>query len=77
MVLQDLRCQCWRDLSGLRIDSAYDLASANYFCRGQAGDLLAALSISGPIERLGRNPGPSYAAVLITGAQRITDAVSG
>lgn len=42
----------------------------------QAGDLLAAISISGPIERLGRSPGPRYAPVLMVGAQRIAAALT-
>jgi DNA-binding IclR family transcriptional regulator len=35
------------------------------------GALLAAISISGPIERLGRTPGPRFAPVLVAGAKRI------
>lgn len=35
------------------------------------GGLVAAISISGPIERLGRTPGLRYAPVLIAGARRI------
>jgi DNA-binding IclR family transcriptional regulator len=35
------------------------------------GDLLAAISISGPIERLGRSPGTRFAPVLIAGARRL------
>jgi DNA-binding IclR family transcriptional regulator len=40
------------------------------------GGLLAAISISGPIERLGRNPGTRCAPVLLGGARRITAALS-
>jgi len=39
------------------------------------GTLLAAISISGPIERLGRTPGPRFAPVLIAGAKRIAAAL--
>src|SRR6476469_1023229 len=39
------------------------------------GTLLAAISISGPIERLGRTPGPRFAPVLIAGAKRIVAAL--
>jgi DNA-binding IclR family transcriptional regulator len=39
------------------------------------GELLAAISISGPIERLGRAPGPRFAPVLIAGARKITAAL--
>jgi len=41
------------------------------------GALLAAISISGPIERLGRSPGTRFAPVLIAGARRITSALAG
>ena len=40
------------------------------------GGLLAAISISGPIERLGRAPGGRYAPVLRTGAARISSALA-
>jgi DNA-binding IclR family transcriptional regulator len=39
------------------------------------GELLGALSLSGPIERLGRNPGQRFAPVLVTGARRIAAAL--
>jgi DNA-binding IclR family transcriptional regulator len=39
-------------------------------------DLLAAISISGPIERLGRSPGTRFAPVLIAGARRLSTALS-
>jgi DNA-binding IclR family transcriptional regulator len=41
-----------------------------------ANGLLAAISISGPIERLGRAPGARYAPVLVAGAKRIATALS-
>jgi DNA-binding IclR family transcriptional regulator len=40
------------------------------------GGLLAAISISGPIERLGRSPGTRFAPVLIAGARRISTELS-
>ena len=40
------------------------------------GGLLAAVSVSGPIERLGRSPGSRIAPVLISGAQRIAAALA-
>jgi DNA-binding IclR family transcriptional regulator len=40
------------------------------------GTLLAAISISGPIERLGRSPGARFAPVLVAGARRITAALA-
>ena len=41
------------------------------------GGLLAAVSVSGPIERLGRSPGARIAPVLVAGAQRIAAALGG
>jgi DNA-binding IclR family transcriptional regulator len=52
------------------------VASVSVPVRGAGGEIVAALSISGPIERLGRSPGPRYAPVLIAGAQRITSALT-
>ena len=40
------------------------------------GGLLAAISISGPIERLGRAPGARFAPVLLSGAKRIAAALA-
>jgi DNA-binding IclR family transcriptional regulator len=40
------------------------------------GALLAAISVSGPIERLGRTPGPRLAPMLVTGARRIAAALA-
>ena len=40
------------------------------------GGLLGAISISGPIERLGRSPGARFAPLLTTGAHRITTALT-
>ena len=40
------------------------------------GDLLGAISVSGPIERLGRSPGARLAPVLVEGARRITAALA-
>ena len=40
------------------------------------GRLLAAISISGPIDRLGRTPGTRFAPILLAGAKRIVAALS-
>jgi DNA-binding IclR family transcriptional regulator len=42
-----------------------------------SGRVLAAISISGPIERLGRTPGQRFGPVLVAGAKRITAALAG
>lgn len=39
------------------------------------GSLLAAVSVSGPIERMGRSPGARLGPILLTGARRITAAL--
>ena len=39
--------------------------------------LLAAISVSGPIERLGRAPGQRIAPLLVAGAKRISAALAG
>ena len=41
------------------------------------GSLLAAASVSGPVQRTGRTPGRSYAEAVKTAAREITTAVSG
>jgi DNA-binding IclR family transcriptional regulator len=51
------------------------VASVSAPVLGRAG-LLAAISISGPIERLGRTPGARVAPVLVAGARRISAALA-
>lgn len=53
------------------------VASVSAPVRSPAGQVVAAISISGPIERLGRAPGQRFAPVLINAARRITDALTG
>jgi DNA-binding IclR family transcriptional regulator len=52
------------------------VASVSAPVLGPDGGLLAAISVSGPIERLGRSPGQRIAPVLVAGARRIAAAVS-
>jgi DNA-binding IclR family transcriptional regulator len=52
------------------------VASVSAPVRDAAGTVVAALSISGPIERLGRAPGPRYSPVLVSGARQITAALT-
>lgn len=49
------------------------VASVSAPVTGPAGKVVAALSISGPIERLGRRPGPAHSAALVTAANRLTE----
>jgi DNA-binding IclR family transcriptional regulator len=51
------------------------VASVSAPVLGTPGELLAAISISGPIERLGRSPGARFAPVLVAGARRIVAAL--
>jgi DNA-binding IclR family transcriptional regulator len=51
------------------------VASVSAPVRSPEGDLLAAISISGPIERFGRTPGQRFAPLLVAGARRITTAL--
>jgi DNA-binding IclR family transcriptional regulator len=53
------------------------VASVSAPVLGVDGELLAAISISGPIERLGRSPGTRFAPVLISGARRIAASLAG
>ncbi len=52
------------------------VASVSAPVRSPAGDVVAAISISGPIERLGRTPGRRYAPILVAGARRITETLA-
>lgn len=49
------------------------VASVSAPVRGPSGRVLAAVSISGPIERMGRQPGRLHAAAVVAAANRLTD----
>ncbi|MEP6600111.1 MAG: IclR family transcriptional regulator [Actinomycetota bacterium] len=51
------------------------VASVSAPVRSIEGDVLAAISISGPVERLGRSPGQRFAPVLVAGARRLSRAL--
>jgi DNA-binding IclR family transcriptional regulator len=67
-LLTDVRRRGWAQSVGQR---EAGVASVSAPVRGAVGDLLAAISISGPIERLGRSPGQRFAPLLVAGAHRI------
>jgi DNA-binding IclR family transcriptional regulator len=52
------------------------VASVSAPVRSPAGQVVAAISISGPIDRLGRTPGQRLAPLLTAGARRITAALA-
>lgn len=70
--LAEVRARGWAQSVGER-EAGVASVSAPVF--SPAGDFLGAISISGPIERLGRSPGTRYAATLVAGAERITAAL--
>lgn len=71
--LAEVRRRGWAQSVGQR---EAGVASVSAPVLGTGGRLLAAVSISGPIERLGRTPGVRFAPVLISGAKRIAAAVA-
>jgi DNA-binding IclR family transcriptional regulator len=52
------------------------IASVSAPVRGPNGKVIAAVSISGPIERLGRQPGRVHAAAVVATAARLTEHLS-
>jgi len=71
--LTEVRRRGWAQSVGQR---EAGVASVSAPVLGVGGELLAAISISGPIERLGRTPGNRFAPVLISGARRIAAALA-
>jgi hypothetical protein len=51
------------------------VASVSAPVRGQGGKVLAAVSVSGPIERLTRSPGRLHAAAVVAAGEKITAAL--
>ncbi|MDP9117519.1 MAG: IclR family transcriptional regulator [Actinomycetota bacterium] len=72
--LADVRRRGWAQSVGQR---EAGVASVSAPIRAADGEIIAAISISGPIERLGRTPGQRFAPVLVTGARRIQSALGG
>jgi DNA-binding IclR family transcriptional regulator len=52
------------------------VASVSAPVRGPSGRVVAAVSISGPIERLSRQPGRLHAATVIAGANKLTEVLA-
>jgi DNA-binding IclR family transcriptional regulator len=73
-VLADVRRRGWAQSVAQR---EAGVASVSAPVRApQTGEVVAAISISGPIERLGRAPGQRYAPILVAGARRLTSALA-
>ena len=70
--LTEVRRRGWAQSIGQR-EAGVASVSAPVFTAG--GQLAAAISISGPIERLGRNPGQRYAPILTSAARRLAPAL--
>ena len=72
--LAEVRRRGWAQSVGQR---EAGVASVSAPVLDAEGDLLAAVSISGPIERLGRSPGTRFAPVLISAARRLSAMLAG
>jgi DNA-binding IclR family transcriptional regulator len=71
--LADVRRRGWAQSVAQR---EAGVASVSAPVLGADGELLGAVSVSGPIERLGRQPGSRVAPILVAGARRIAEAVA-
>lgn len=71
--LAEVRRRGWAQSVGQR-EAGVASVSAPVFGRGR--QVVAAISISGPIERLGRSPGQHLAPILTAGSQRLQAALS-
>ena len=71
--LVEVRKRGWAQSIGQR---EAGVASVSAPVRLRSGEVVAAVSISGPIERLGRSPGQRFAPIVTAGARRITTALS-
>jgi DNA-binding IclR family transcriptional regulator len=71
--LADVRRRGWAQSVGQR-EAGVASVSAPVF--GADGELLAALSISGPIERLGRSPGNAFAPTVVAAARRLSTSLT-
>jgi DNA-binding IclR family transcriptional regulator len=71
--LVEVRRRGWAQSVGQR---EAGVASVSAPVRDGSGAVVAALSISGPIERLSRSPGARYAPIIVGGARRISQAMA-
>ena len=66
--LYEIRRRGWAQSAGER---AAGVASVSAPLRDANGDVVAAISVSGPIDRMGRRPGARWAADLLAAAEAI------
>ena len=69
-VLSGVRRRGWAQSVGEREPG---VASVSAPVRGPSGRVLAAVSVSGPIERMGRQPGRLHAGAVVSAANRLTE----
>ncbi len=69
-VLSAVRRRGWAQSVGER---EAGVASISAPVRGPSGHVIAAVTISGPIERMGKQPGRQHAAALVAAANRLTE----
>lgn len=69
-VLSAVRRRGWAQSVGEREPG---VASISAPVRGPSGRVIAAVSVSGPIERMGRQPGRRHAAAVVASANRLTE----
>ncbi|MFT3661715.1 MAG: IclR family transcriptional regulator [Gordonia sp. (in: high G+C Gram-positive bacteria)] len=67
--LAEVRKRGWAQSAGERADG---VASVSAPVHDPTGRVIAAVSVSGPIDRMGRRPGERWAADLLAAAQRIS-----
>ena len=72
-MLSEVRRSGWAQSVGEREPG---VASVSAPVRGPSGRVLAALSISGPIERMGRQPGRQHGPSVMAAANRLTEFLS-
>ncbi|GIH70668.1 IclR family transcriptional regulator [Sphaerimonospora thailandensis] len=70
--LSSVRRRGWAHSIGEREQG---VASVSAPIRGSGGKVIAAISVSGPIERLTRTPGRMHAGPVVAAAERITEAM--
>ena len=74
--LVEVRRRGWAQSVGQREAGVASVSAPVYTGRGGTSPVIAAVSVSGPVERLGRSPGGRLATVVVAAAQRISAAVA-